>query len=34
LLRAGKQVGIGEGRQASRMCAGLGWGAFSIASTK
>jgi len=31
LLRAGAQVGIGEGRTASRMCVGLGWGAFTIA---
>jgi hypothetical protein len=30
LLRAGTQVGIGEGRQASRMCVGLGWGAFRL----
>jgi len=28
LMRAGKQVGIGEGRQASRRCVGLGWGEF------
>lgn len=28
LMRAGLQVGIGDGRQASRMCVGLGWGAF------
>ena len=34
LMRAGSQVGIGEGRQASRKCVGLGWGAFEIASTK
>ncbi len=34
LMRAGCQVGIGEGRQASRSCAGLGWGAFEIASKK
>ncbi len=32
LMRAGKQVGIGEGRMASRHCVGLGWGAFEIAS--
>jgi len=32
LQRAGAQVGIGEGRTASRMCVGLGWGAFIIAS--
>ena len=30
LLRAGTQSGIGAGRQASRRCAGLGWGAFTI----
>lgn len=30
LHRAGKQVGIGEGRMASRKCVGLGWGEFSI----
>ena len=30
LARAGKQVGIGEGRQASRQCVGLGWGAFVV----
>lgn len=30
LLRAGTQVGIGEGRMASRKCVGLGWGAFRI----
>lgn len=30
LSRAGSQVGIGEGRMASRVCAGLGWGAFKI----
>lgn len=32
LARAGEQVGIGEGRMASRMCVGLGWGAFRIAT--
>ncbi len=32
LMRAGAQVGIGEGRMASRKCVGLGWGAFTIAS--
>jgi hypothetical protein len=32
LARAGEQVGIGEGRMASRKCAGLGWGAFRVAS--
>jgi len=30
LMRAGSQVGIGEGRMASRKCVGLGWGAFVI----
>ena len=30
LQRAGMQVGIGEGRQSSRMCVGVGWGAFAI----
>lgn len=30
LMRAGKQVGIGEGRNASRKCVGLGWGAFEL----
>ncbi len=30
LLRAGTQVGIGDGRNASRNCAGIGWGAFTI----
>ncbi len=34
LLRAGKQVGIGEGRPASRMCVGVGWGTFTIANKK
>ena len=32
LMRAGKQVGIGEGRMASRDCVGLGWGCFSVAA--
>lgn len=32
LNRAGCQVGIGEGRNASRQCVGLGWGAFRIAT--
>jgi hypothetical protein len=32
LLRAGIQVGIGEGRNASRMCVGVGWGCFEIAA--
>jgi hypothetical protein len=30
LSRAGQQVGIGEGRQASRQCVGLGWGTFKV----
>jgi hypothetical protein len=30
LLRAGTQSGIGAGREASRKCVGLGWGAFII----
>lgn len=31
LLRAGQQVGIGEGRPDSRQSAGMGWGLFTIA---
>ncbi len=31
LLRAGMQVGIGEGRPASKNSAGMGWGTFTIA---
>lgn len=34
LLRAGQQVGIGEGRPFSKNSAGMGWGTFSIKSTK
>lgn len=34
LARAGSQVGIGEGRQASRMCVGLGWGSFEVQPSK
>lgn len=34
LQRAGTQVGIGEGRMASRKCVGLGWGAFRITEEK
>lgn len=34
LLRAGHQVGIGAGRHASRKCAGIGWGSFTIVSQK
>jgi hypothetical protein len=30
MVRAGKQVGIGEGRPDSRMSAGLGWGRFRV----
>lgn len=30
LLRAGKQVGIGEGRPDSKSSAGMGWGTFTI----
>lgn len=30
LLRAGLQVGIGEGRPDSKKCVGLGWGMFGI----
>lgn len=30
LMRAGRQVGIGEGRPFSKMSAGLGWGTFDI----
>jgi len=32
LMRAGQQVGIGEGRNDSRESAGLGWGSFEIKS--
>jgi hypothetical protein len=32
LLRAGLQCGIGEGRNASKKCAGCGWGAFEVRS--
>jgi hypothetical protein len=32
LLRAGLQVGVGEGRPDSRESAGLGWGTFEIAN--
>lgn len=31
LLRAGQQVGIGEGRPDSRRSSGMGWGVFTIA---
>lgn len=31
LMRAGEQVGVGEGRPDSRMSAGMGWGTFSLA---
>lgn len=31
LSRVGQQVGIGEGRNDSRMSAGLGWGCFKLA---
>lgn len=34
LMRAGSQVGIGEGRQASRKCVGIGWGAFTISGKR
>jgi hypothetical protein len=34
LMRAGIQVGIGEGRPDSRKSAGMGWGLFEIASEK
>lgn len=30
LMRAGLQVGIGEGRMASRMSTGCGWGSFRV----
>lgn len=30
LLRAGMQVGIGEGRHYSRKCNGCGWGTFTV----
>jgi hypothetical protein len=32
LLRAGQQVGIGEGRPSSKKSAGLGWGLFDVDS--
>lgn len=31
LARAGRQVGVGEGRPDSKMSAGMGWGTFRIA---
>lgn len=31
LLRAGQQVGIGEGRPDSKKCVGVGWGTFDVA---
>lgn len=34
LLRAGMQVGIGEGRPASKDSAGMGWGTFTIKDKK
>jgi hypothetical protein len=34
LMRAGVQVGVGEGRPDSRKSAGMGWGLFEIASEK
>lgn len=30
LLRAGLQVGVGEGRPSSKMSAGMGWGTFTL----
>lgn len=32
LMRAGMQVGVGEGRPDSRSTAGMGWGTFTIAN--
>ena len=32
LLRVGQQVGIGEGRNDSKMSAGMGWGCFTLAT--
>jgi len=34
LMRAGMQVGIGEGRNSSRSCVGCGWGSFRVAEKK
>jgi hypothetical protein len=34
LMRAGRQVGIGEGRHDSRESAGMGWGTFEIVNEK
>lgn len=34
LMRAGVQVGIGEGRPDSKKSAGMGWGTFEIVETK
>jgi len=34
LMRAGMQVGIGEGRPDSRMSAGMGWGTFTLETPK
>lgn len=34
LMRAGLQVGIGEGRASSKMCVGLGWGEFTVEGNK
>jgi hypothetical protein len=31
LLRAGMQVGVGEGRMSSPHCVGLNWGCFTLA---
>jgi hypothetical protein len=31
MQRVGQQVGIGEGRNDSKMSAGMGWGCFTLA---
>lgn len=33
LLRAGMQVGVGEGRHDSKNSAGMGWGSFTVANS-
>lgn len=34
LMRAGQQVGVGEGRPFSRTSGGMGWGTFEVCSTE
>ena len=34
VFRAGRQVGVGEGRPDSKKSAGMGWGLFSFAPEK